>query len=331
MELVTRNANTLFEDMFWKFKVCGQPVDTRNGPAIRIPEPVLTTVTHPAERVLFCSERDANPIFHVLEALWMLAGRRDVEFLQMFNSRIGQYSDDGETFNAAYGHRMRHYFDTDQLLDVIEKLRSDPETRQAVVQLWSALDLSKKTLDKACNMSLVFEIQGDRLNMTVINRSNDAWYGYAGANIVHMTMIQEFVACALGVKLGLYRTFSTNLHIYTELYDASKLLVQPPASEFYDHYANGSVNAKPLIKSENPYGFLGDCERFCQDPFNDKVEYRYSFLNDVAVPMAKVSEARKQGKSGVEFAAKIEASDWRRATYDWIHRRELKKQSLTKV
>lgn len=331
MEITTRNANTLFEEMFWRFKTSGVKADSRNGPVVRIPEPVLTRVTHPRERVLFCQERDPNPVFHCLEAIWMLAGRRDVDFLQQFNSRIGQYSDNGEVFNAAYGHRMRHYFGHDQLLEVIDKLKLDPDTRQAVVQLWSPADLTKNTLDKACNMQLVFEIQAGRLNMTVINRSNDAWYGYAGANIVHMTIIQEFVAAGAGAVLGEYRTFSTNLHLYTELYDASRFLVQPPCSEFYDHYTNGVVNAKFLLSGHGAHTFLEECEQFCDDPFNSSIEYLHPFISDVAHPLAMISYSRKNGISdGSDWAAKIEASDWRRAAFDWIHRRNLKKQSMSK-
>jgi len=329
MEIITRNANTMFEEMFWRFKTSGVKADSRNGPVVRIAEPVLTRVTHPRERVLFYSGRDANPIFHVLESLWMLAGRRDVDFLQQFNSRIGQYSDDGQVFNAAYGYRMRTHFGLDQLRDVIAKLKTDPDTRQAVVQLWDPSDLTKVTLDRACNMQLVFEVLDGKLNMTVINRSNDAWWGYAGANIVHMTIIQEFVALAVGVKLGEYRTFSTNLHLYTELYDANRFLTQPPSSELFDLYADGEVSSLPLMLNGCYLSFLSECEMFCFDPFNLSIKYSHPFIEHVARPLAMISYTRKTGAgTGAGWAEKIKASDWRRAAFDWIHRRELKKQSL---
>lgn len=323
MEITANNANELFEQMFWKFKIYGKPVQTRNGPALRIPEPVLTTVKYPRQRVLFHKGRDANPIFHCLEAIWMLAGRRDVEFLQQFNSKIGQYSDDGEVFNAAYGHRMRWHFGVDQLSGVVDELRSTPNSRQAVVQLWDAQDLSKKTLDKCCNTQLVFEIYDEELNMTVFNRSNDAWFGYAGANIVHMTMIQEFVASAVGVPVGSYRTFSTNLHLYTEMYPSEPLVSSPPSSEDYDLYRSGDVFPAPLMLNGGYQTFLRECEQFCSDPFNTTYEYKHPFFSHVAMPMAMVSRVRKlKAGDGRGWAAKIRASDWRRAVFDWIERRE---------
>ncbi len=323
MEIVTNNANTMFSEMFWRLKTSGVPVETRNGPALRIAEPVLTRVKYPQQRVLFHAGRDANPVFHCLESIWMLAGRRDVEFVKRFNSRIGQYSDDGKVFNAAYGHRMRKHFGRDQLDEVIRLLRREPGARQAVVQLWDSADISKRTLDRACNMQLIFGIFNVRLNLTVINRSNDAWFGYAGANIVHFTMIQEFVASAVGARLGEYRTFSNNLHLYTQLYDAGQYLAAPPTAEDYDHYSSGRVRPMPLMLNGEYRVFLQECEAFCSDPFNTERAYRNPFLQHVAVPMAMVSRVRNaHAGDGRAYAAKIRAEDWRYAVFDWIGRRE---------
>lgn len=327
MLINARNVNELFSEMFWTFKTSGIKVDTRNGPALRIATPVLTTVSQPRERVLFNSDRDCNPVFHLLEAVWMIAGRRDVQFPQLFNSRIGQYSDDGNVFNAAYGYRWRHHFGYDQLTRVIELLKSDPTTRQAVVQIWDAGDLSKASKDKACNTQLMFEIQNGKLNLTVINRSNDAYFGYAGANIVHMTFLQELVAAAVGVKLGAYRTFSTNLHLYTELYDSKRFLDMPPQSSDYDYYADGQVIPLPIMLNRDYSGFMRDCERFCESPFVER-EYTHPFFEHVAYPMAMISHFRKSKYgTGEGWAAKVKAEDWRRAAFDWIQRRELKKIS----
>lgn len=326
MEIHSRNANTLFSDMFWRFKTGAIAADSRNGPVLRMIEPVLTTLNNPMERVLFHGERDANPIFHVMESIWMLAGRRDVAFLQQFNSKIGQYSDDGEVFNAAYGNRWRHHFGHDQLIEVIVKLQNDPDTRQAVVQMWDSKDLSKGTKDKACNMQLIFEILHGSLNMTVINRSNDAWYGYCGANVVHFTVLQEFVASAVGVRVGKYRTFTTNLHLYTELYDASRFVRNPPNAEAYDMYQQG-VKPMKLMGNSDWMGWLEDCESFCANPFKYD-NSQYSFFTDVAHPMAMISYERKNKISdGVKWVERIQAPDWQIAAHDWVERREAAKKA----
>lgn len=324
MELVVRNVNQAFAEIFWRLKALNlEPEMTRNGPAIVHPEMVTTVYTCPAERVLFHGGRDANPVFHLLEALWMLAGRNDVAFLQQFNSRMADFSDDGRTFNAAYGHRWREHFGRDQLDEVIKLLRRDPTTRQAVVQIWDSEDLSKSTRDKACNTQVVFDVRGGRLNMTVFNRSNDIWWGAYGANAVHFSVLQEFVATATEHRIGVYRQVSNNFHLYTELYDARRYLATPPVAEAYDHYSRGAVRPAPLMLTGEYRLFLTECEMFCSDPFNERMRYANSFFEDIARPLAMISRVRKQRMGdGRYYAQRIRAEDWRRAALDWIQRRE---------
>jgi len=324
MEIKAINVNELFTDMLWRFKTSGIKVHTRNGPAIRIDEPVLTTIIEPTERVLFFDKRDANPIFHLMESIWMLAGRNDVAFLEQFNSTIKQFSDDGETFNAAYGHRMRKHFGFDQLKEVIKHLKKDTASRQAVIQLWDASDFNKSTKDKACNLQIVFAIVNGCLDITIFNRSNDFWWGYCGANPVHFSIIQEFVAIALEVPVGQYFTASNNLHLYTKLYNAQPYLENPPSAEVFDAYSNGVV--KPSILYHGDWElFLLECESFCNDPFK-KGGFVNPFFEFVAQPMAMVSYERKNKISdGKAWAEKISASDWKLATQQYIMNREKKK------
>ena len=326
IEIRARNVNEAISEALWKLKVVGVQEDTRNGPVIAFPEPVVTTYERPQERVLFWGERDANPIFHLMESIWMLAGRRDVAFLEQFNSKIGQYSDDGKVFNAAYGYRWREHFGYDQLTEIIKLLRQEPNTRQAVIQIWDTEDLTKSTKDKACNTQAFFEIRQGRLNMTVINRSNDLWYGCYGANAVHFSFLMEFIASAVGVPMGVYRQFSHNLHLYTELYDAKKYLNCPPDPVDYDAYSKG-VKAQPIMDYEDPNAFLQDCDYFCTDPFNLSAKYYNSFFHDVAQPMAMASKVRKEKTGdGMYWASRIATKDWRIAVEDWIERRELAKR-----
>ena len=326
MEIIARNVNQLFSDGFWRLKTSGVRADSRNGPVIRIEEPVMVTLKYPTERVLFHQGRDANPIFHCMEGIYLLAGRRDVAFLKQFNSSIGNYSDDGIVFNAAYGYRMRHHFGRDQLVEVIEKLSSDRNTRQAVVQLWDSEDLLKDTLDRACNTQLIFAVVNDKLNLTVNTRSNDFYWGMAGANAVHFSMLLEFVASALDISTGRMYTLTNNLHCYTSLYDAEKYIHNPPEPDFYDAYSQHAVRPLPIMLNADYESFLKDCERFCDNPFKQDAKYAHPFFNHVAHPLAMISHTRKlDAGTGAGWAEKIKAQDWRRAAQDWIHRRELAK------
>src|SRR5258708_26353506 len=65
--------------------------DSRVGQVWEFPVPVTTVYENPLERVLFNRHRNPNHIFHLMEALWCLAGRSDVAWLERFNSRIREF------------------------------------------------------------------------------------------------------------------------------------------------------------------------------------------------------------------------------------------------
>ena len=66
------------------------------------------------------------------EALWILSGDNKVETIAPYNKNIKQFSDDGIIFQGAYGPRI-----ISQLDYVIESLRKDRESRQAVLTIWN--------------------------------------------------------------------------------------------------------------------------------------------------------------------------------------------------
>jgi hypothetical protein len=60
---------------------------SRNGEVYVVGRPVITEIINPQLRVLSSAARDANPFFHMMEALWMLAGKNDL-FPGKFASNI---------------------------------------------------------------------------------------------------------------------------------------------------------------------------------------------------------------------------------------------------
>ena len=112
---------------------------SRNGSTLESNEPVVTVYLHPWERVLFDKDRDANPFFHLIESIWMLAGSQELHPLTYFNSGMSNFSDDGENLNGAYGYRWINKFGFDQIQMIIELLERDPESRRAVLQMWDCV------------------------------------------------------------------------------------------------------------------------------------------------------------------------------------------------
>lgn len=329
MEIRTRNVNTALSEAMWYLNICGKVEESRNGPVLVSPDPVMTVYSKPLERVLFSHKRDANPYFHLMEALWMLAGRNDVAFVKQFNSRIDKYSDNTTTFHGAYGHRWRKHFGFDQLLYVVEELLQDRGSRRAVLQMWDAADLQMMNglrwaggaKDVPCNTAAYFDLRDGVLNVTVTNRSNDAIWGCYGANVVQFSILLEYVAACLNVEVGTYRQFSNNFHVYKNLPNFDDMV---PGVDVRDLYSRGLVQHHKLV-SVSIAEWNEDLEKFMSDPLGDAL-YADPFFNYVAAPMASSWADRKSGRNDGSAAAEaIGASDWRTACLDWITRREAAK------
>lgn len=208
----------------------GLPRDSRNGPVLQAPWPVATVYEKPCERVLFWPERDANPFFHLYEALWMLAGRNDVEGVARYAKRMREFSDDGKTLHGAYGYRWRQAFGHhgrvyDQLKVIIGLLKRNQTDRRAILQMWdTTVDLAQDGRDVPCNLTATFQIGPDnRLHLVVFCRSNDIIWGAYGANAVHFSVLLEYMALAIGVPVGTYTQVSVNWHGYLDTLEKTKL------------------------------------------------------------------------------------------------------------
>lgn len=311
-------------------------VKTRNGLALEFNCPVTTVYRNPTERVLFYPERDANPFLHLMEPLWMIAGRNDVDFVSKYSRQISSYSTDGVTFNGAYGYRARNHFKCgDQFELAVERLRKFPSDRRTVISLWDGhedLRLDNEEKDHPCNTAIYLYIRDGKLDMTVTNRSNDMLWGAYGANAVHFSYIQEYLAARIGVGVGTYYQMSNNLHIYTEFGPYSKLVLprQPKV--------HGRKASRVVIKynpHQDPYNFKGfTCQQLVQVPdrFDAELDewfdaphriYQNTFLTATATPALKSYEYYKEGDLGRArlIAGMIQSKDWRLACMEWMDRR----------
>lgn len=318
----------------------GVPRANRNGEtlgqAITADGPVTTLYNNPTERVLFWAERDANPFFHLLESLWMLAGRNDVDFVASLVPGMKDFSDDGKTFNAAYGHRWRHHFDLDQIKWVIDHLAENPTSRRAVISIWDGgYDHARGdqgSKDLPCNLAVHFQISAaGALDMTVFNRSNDAIWGAYGANAVHFSVLQEFIASMLIIPVGRYWQVSDNFHAYEETFKKMEVLADfELGHSSHNPYATGEVTPLALVSTDYDSWML-DLELFLAE--GAVVGLRDAFFRRVAVPMLMAYKAFKKFDGEEKYLAPVEilqncqATDWRKAGLEWIGRRYQKWKS----
>ena len=295
----------------------GELVETRNGPAYEYSVPIGTTYLQPKERVIFYPERDANPFFHCLESLWMLGGRNDVAYVSKYSGNIKNYSDNGSTYHGAYGYRWRKWFHYDQLEVAAHRLRTFPNDRRTVVTMWDAntdLQQGNDSKDLPCNTQIYFGVRKGKLNMTVVNRSNDLVWGAYGANAVHMSFLLEYMAAKIGVGVGTYTQFSNNLHAYVETLDKVMSIPNPDFDPYLDFDPKELV---PLV--EDPAVFDYEVNAF----LDGQRGFSEPFLETVAVPMASAWELYKAGDflGALRLCELIAAPDWNKACTEWMERR----------
>lgn len=399
MQVTYRNVNEAFTNLVVAFKdgrlqgkgnsnhVPIRKSPSRVGDVLLIDEPVTILYERPLERVLFNRERDANPFFHLYEALWMLDGRRDIAPLDYYSSGYSKQVQDGDSpyANGAYGYRWRcsganlgedaNWTIVDQLAVLIAHLKAKPESRRAVLQMWTVEDDLLKidsSKDVCCNTCCYFSIRAEKrmhdwtpeklqrridqeyemsglarrdgddkdaakrldlikeyragydgtyngyLDMTVCNRSNDLIWGALGANVVHFSVLQEYLAAHLRVGVGRYYQFTNNLHVYTERFEPEKWLKDANYGSPYPSPTFPLVS-DPAKFDEEVVEFV---QRHRQDAFANE-GYQEPFLRDVAQPMMIAFHKHKQRDYPAAFRAmnSVLATDWRAAGWSWLQKR----------
>lgn len=318
----------------------GARTESRNGPVLVAPAPVMTVYHRPWERVLFAALRDANPFFHLFEALWMLDGRNDLPFLKRFNKQMELYSDDGGmTQPGAYGYRWRRHFGYDQLELVVEELKRDSLTRRVVLAMWDGMwddergDLgaaARGSADVPCNTHVYFtRHNGGRLDMTVCCRSNDIVWGAYGANAVHFSFLQAYVAAAVNCAVGRYYQLSNNYHAYIERPDTARLFAAPHEELLDQRYTTDEKLKAPAfwfgLRPQFDEALHGYLEGDLAAP-NGNIGS--SFLAAVAVPMARAHALHKDGNTEAAIESlRGSPIDWHVAGREWLERRLLAKKA----
>jgi thymidylate synthase len=287
---------------------------------------------YPKQHVLLSPIRDANPFFHLMESMWMLAGREDSAFLENYIKDFGKLYGTNGVIMDAYGQRWRCGLFFDQLEEIIDQLKKDSTTRQAVLQIWGAgrVDL-RASKSKPCNLVVLFRIIENRLTMTVCNRSNDLIWGCCGANAVHFPILQEYMAGRLGMEIGEYWQISNNLHMYMEEHgELCKQIIERyvvdqynsviiPLVEYPEVFDEELLEVMHYLDILNNTGIIHQSEVYSGDISN-------IFLREVVTPMAIAHRffKLKNIEKALEVIEEVAAEDWKLAGKQWLERRHVR-------
>ena len=180
----------------------------------------------------------------VAEQMWFLGGEDRVQWLSQHTKIWDSFAEADGRVTSAYGKRWRRHFalpeelqkwshgkivsdrKLDQLEAVLEKLESDPSSRQGVVMMWDPTeDLLVPQKNVPCPYTFTLNIIGRRLHLHLVVRSNDMVLGFP-TDVAGFALLQMVLAQRLGVKPGTYTHSISNAHVYANHYDAANTMVE---------------------------------------------------------------------------------------------------------
>ena len=157
--------------------------------------------------------RNISKKYLLAELLWYINERNDKDFIGQFASMWNNISDDGVTNNSAYGYILGKKYGFNQIEQIIELLKKDPNSRRAVLNISDPAINRITTKDMQCTVCLQFLLRNNKLYCTTYMRSNDVWYGLP-YDVVYFTFLQKYIAIKLGVGYGTYTHFVGSMHMY---------------------------------------------------------------------------------------------------------------------
>ena len=208
--------------------------------------------------------RNISHSYMMAELLWYFHGSRDMRFISRFGSMWKRLTDDGCTNNSAYGYILKYKHGFDQIEKIIELLKTDPNSRRAVLNINVPNPYVIKTKDEPCTIALQFVIRNHRLHCTGIMRSNDIWFGLP-YDVVFFTELQKYIAYRLGLFAGTYTHFVTSMHVYDRnISDIRKVLTTEPTSRWHINTVRFIRHCDELYQKVDEGC---DVEKLCKDSY----------------------------------------------------------------
>jgi thymidylate synthase len=155
------------------------------------------------------------------ELLWFVAGETNVRYLQENGVTIwDEWADEDGELGPVYGSQWRHWpdpasgedADIDQLSQVVETIRTDPESRRLIVSAWNVAMLPHMKLPP-CHMLFQFNVTGGRLSCSMYQRSCDLFLGLP-FNIASYALLTMMIAQVTDLRPGELVISLGDAHIY---------------------------------------------------------------------------------------------------------------------
>ncbi|MDE6078457.1 MAG: thymidylate synthase [Duncaniella sp.] len=152
------------------------------------------------------------------ELLWFIKGDTNIGYLRDNGVTIwDEWADPDGNLGHIYGYQWRSWPDyngghIDQLRDVIEQIKRNPDSRRLIVSAWNVADIPGMALPP-CHVMFQFYVADGRLSLMLYQRSADTFLGVP-FNIASYALLLMMVAQVTGLKPGEFIHTLGDTHIY---------------------------------------------------------------------------------------------------------------------
>ena len=163
----------------------------------------------------------------VYELLWFLRGESNIKYLKENGVSIwDEWADETGNLGRVYGVQWRSWRDyaggeIDQISNLINSLKSDPDSRRHIVSSWNVGDLDNMNLPP-CHALFQFHVVNNRLSCQLYQRSADVFLGVP-FNIASYALLTSMIAKTLDMEVGDFIHTLGDAHLYLNHIDQAKL------------------------------------------------------------------------------------------------------------
>jgi len=163
----------------------------------------------------------------IYELLWFIQGNTNVRYLQENGVRIwNEWADEDGNLGPIYGHQWRSWTGADgrthdQLKEVIEQIKTNPNSRRLIISAWNVGDLDKMALPP-CHTLFQFYVVNGKLSCQLYQRSGDLFLGVP-FNIASYALLTMMISQVCDLEPGEFIHTFGDVHIYLNHIEQVKL------------------------------------------------------------------------------------------------------------
>lgn len=160
------------------------------------------------------------------ELLWFLQGNTNIAYLRDNNVSIwDEWADEDGNLGPVYGHQWRSWTTAegnviDQISQVVEQIKTNPDSRRLIVSAWNVGDIPKMALP--CHLLFQFYVADGKLSCQLYQRSADTFLGVP-FNIASYALLTMMMAQVTGYQPGDFVHTLGDTHLYNDHLEQARL------------------------------------------------------------------------------------------------------------